>query len=217
MHFTGAHGIDLNASYVRSQARADLNAFTTFFDSMLWPVVGRNEYAPARTDTPHRLLVRGRAMPTPRWLFVGVLDWRSGVPYSVVNEALDFVGPRNDRRFPDLPARRPRGRAPVQDPEHPAVDWRARRQCAQLVPAIRRAGEHLLAGVRLLLQLRVPAVPHPGAVRALNDRDTGPPTSQRAHRAPRASRRRHEESPGPVPANGTLDRFIRVCLEDALS
>ena len=62
--------------------------------------MGRDEYAPARTDTPQRLLVRGRAMPTPRWLFVGVLDWRSGVPYSVVNGALDFVGPRNDRRFP---------------------------------------------------------------------------------------------------------------------
>jgi hypothetical protein len=100
MHFTGDHGIDLNVSYVRSQARADLNAFTTFFDSVLWPVVGRNSFAPARTDTPHRLLARGRALPTPRWLFVGVLDWRSGLPYSVVNEALDFVGRRNDRRFP---------------------------------------------------------------------------------------------------------------------
>ncbi|MQA31362.1 MAG: TonB-dependent receptor [Luteitalea sp.] len=100
LHFTGSRGIDLNVSYVRSKARADLNAFTTFFDSALWPVVGRNAHAPARTDTPHRLLARGRAMPTPRWLFVGVLDWRSGVPYSVVDQALDFVGTRNDRRFP---------------------------------------------------------------------------------------------------------------------
>jgi hypothetical protein len=100
VHYTGEHGIDLNVSYVRSRARADLNAFTTFFDSIIWPVVGRNAYAPARTDTPHRLLVRGRAMPAARWLFTGVLDWRSGVPYSVVNEALDFIGPRNDRRFP---------------------------------------------------------------------------------------------------------------------
>ncbi len=39
-------------------------------------------------------------MPTKSWLLVGVLDWRTGLPYSVVNEALDFVGPRNDRRFP---------------------------------------------------------------------------------------------------------------------
>ena len=40
-------------------------------------------------------------MPTKSWLFVGVLDWRTGLPYSVVNEALDFVGTRNDRRFPN--------------------------------------------------------------------------------------------------------------------
>jgi hypothetical protein len=49
---------------------------------------------------PHRLLVRGRANPIKDWLLVGVLDWRTGLPYSVVNESLDFVGPRNERRFP---------------------------------------------------------------------------------------------------------------------
>lgn len=101
VHFTGGPGIDINASYVRSQARADLNAFTMFFDHVLAPVVGRNAYAPARTDIPHRLLARGRATPLKDWLVVGILDWRSGVPYSVLNESLDFVGTRNDRRFPN--------------------------------------------------------------------------------------------------------------------
>jgi hypothetical protein len=100
VHFSGGPGVDLNASYVRSLARTDLNAFTSFFDSVLWPVVGRNEYAPAPADAPNRFLARGRAMPTPTWLFVGVLDWRTGLPYSVVDDALDFVGPRNSRRFP---------------------------------------------------------------------------------------------------------------------
>jgi hypothetical protein len=100
VHFTGGPGVDLNASYVRSRARADLNAFTGFFDSILWPVVGRDEYAPAPADAPNRFLARGRAMPTPTWLFVGVLDWRTGLPYSVVDAALDFVGPRNAQRFP---------------------------------------------------------------------------------------------------------------------
>jgi hypothetical protein len=101
MHFTGGPGADLNVSYVRSEARADLNAFTWFFDSVLSPVVGRNEYAPARADAPHRILARGRAMPTPTWLVVGVLDWRTGLPYSVVDDALDFVGARNMERFPN--------------------------------------------------------------------------------------------------------------------
>jgi len=100
VHFTRGTLVDLNASYVRSYARADLNAFTTFFDSVLWPVVGVNQYAPARADSPHRLLARSRAMPTKSWLLVGIFDWRTGLPYSVVDEALDFVGNRNDRRFP---------------------------------------------------------------------------------------------------------------------
>ena len=34
--------------------------FTTFFDAVLWPVVGENGYGPASTDVPHRLLARGR-------------------------------------------------------------------------------------------------------------------------------------------------------------
>src|SRR5262245_66088297 len=57
VHFTRGTLLDLNASYVRSYARADLNAFTTFFDSVLWPVVGENQYGPARADSPYRLLV----------------------------------------------------------------------------------------------------------------------------------------------------------------
>jgi hypothetical protein len=100
VHYTAGTLLDVNASYVRSQARADLNAFTTFFDSIMWPIVRPSEYAPARADAPHRLLVRARAMPVSDWLLVGVLDWRTGLPYSVVDEMLDFVGPRNSRRFP---------------------------------------------------------------------------------------------------------------------
>ncbi len=100
VHYTGWRSTDINVSYVRSVARTDLNAFTSFFDSVLWPVFGENGYGPARTDVPHRLLVRGRSRPLQNWLVVGMLDWRSGMPYSVVNETLDFVGDRNGRRFP---------------------------------------------------------------------------------------------------------------------
>jgi hypothetical protein len=100
LHFTAGNRADLNATYARSQARANLNSFTTFFDSVLSPVVGVDQYAPARADVPNRLLGRGRFMPTPRWLVVAVVDWRTGLPYSTVNEMLDFVGSRNSQRFP---------------------------------------------------------------------------------------------------------------------
>ncbi len=100
VHFTAGARVDVNATYARSTAKADLNAFTAFFDSVLQPVVGANSYAPARADAPNRLLARWRVVPADKWLVVGVLDWRDGLPYSTVNEMLDFVGPRNSERFP---------------------------------------------------------------------------------------------------------------------
>jgi hypothetical protein len=92
--------IDISASYMRSAAREDLNALINFYDSVLSPVIGANAYAPAPADAPNRLFVRGRIMPTRSWLLLGTLDWRDGLPYSIVNETLEFVGARNDQRFP---------------------------------------------------------------------------------------------------------------------
>jgi hypothetical protein len=100
VHFTRGSVADLNLSYSRSAARADLNALLNYFGPILWPVVGTNAYAPANADAPNRLLARGRLMPTSRWLLLGILDWRSGLPYSAVDDMLDFVGPRNALRFP---------------------------------------------------------------------------------------------------------------------
>jgi hypothetical protein len=92
---------DFTLTYVRSMARADLNTLTNFYDSVMWPVVGANSYAPSNTDVPHRLFGRGRYQPTNRWLITGVADWRTGFPYSVVDASLDFVGLRNvGYRFP---------------------------------------------------------------------------------------------------------------------
>jgi hypothetical protein len=93
---------DFTLTYIRSMARADLNTFTNFYDTVMWPVVGANAYAPANADVPHRLFARGRYQPTRRWLIAGVADWRTGFPYSVVDQNLDFVGPRNEiYRFPN--------------------------------------------------------------------------------------------------------------------
>ncbi len=78
VHFTHAPGVDLNATYVRSMSRGDLNAFTDFYGAVLSPVVGENAYGPTAADVPHRFFVRGRIMPTSRWLVLGTADWRTG-------------------------------------------------------------------------------------------------------------------------------------------
>ena len=48
----------------------------------------------------HTLYDGHNYVPTNRWLLVGTLDWRTGLPYSVVGETLEFVGPRNAERLP---------------------------------------------------------------------------------------------------------------------
>jgi len=97
-----AHGTraDLNASYVHSSAREDLNSLLNFFDVIPQPIVGVNEYAAAVADARNRVLFRGHVTPTGGWLLVGTVDWRSGLPYSETDENLEFVGPRNVKRFP---------------------------------------------------------------------------------------------------------------------
>jgi hypothetical protein len=101
VHFTRGSRIDVETLYDWSAARGDSNELTSFLDTIVAPVVGANAYAPLGIDVPHRLFARSRILATPRWLLLGVLDWRTGAPYSTVNEVLDFVGPRNERRFPN--------------------------------------------------------------------------------------------------------------------
>jgi len=101
VHFTHGPAFDATATYAHSTARGDLNSLSNYYDAVMWPIVAENAYAPLPGDVPHRLLARGRAMPTPTWLLLGIVDWRSGMPWSAVNEYLDFVGPRNEQyRFP---------------------------------------------------------------------------------------------------------------------
>lgn len=100
-HYTRGSTVDVDMTYTRSRSEGDLNVLASSFDSVLAPIIGDNAYAALNTDVPHRLFIRGRVMPRPKWLVLGILDWRTGVPYSVVNETLDFVGPRNVLRLPN--------------------------------------------------------------------------------------------------------------------
>ena len=100
LHVTRGSSLDISTSYIHSSARQDLNNLIEFYDAVLEPIIGSNAYAPAAADAPNRLFVHGRAMPRGSWMVLGTFEWRSGLPYSIVNDALDFVGPRNDQRFP---------------------------------------------------------------------------------------------------------------------
>jgi len=100
VHFSAGDRADVNVTYTRSRARSDLNTLSNYYDTIMWPVFGQNAYAASPSDAPNRMLARARFTPWPKWLVVGIADWRSGLPYSVTNDTLDFVGLCNVLRFP---------------------------------------------------------------------------------------------------------------------
>jgi len=86
---------DLTVSYVRSNGTRDLNDYDQFFGNIRNPIIRTNEHSLNSTDVPNRLIVRGTLGLPRKWVFSPVYEWRSGFPWSAVNEYQDFVGSRN--------------------------------------------------------------------------------------------------------------------------
>jgi hypothetical protein len=103
--FTGQYKIyrqTLNASYVRSKATGDLNDFNQFFGNDPQAVIQPNSRGPLAFDAPNRFLAWGELNAPWKLTLMPVLDIHTGFPYSVVNQERDFVGPRNEERFPQF-------------------------------------------------------------------------------------------------------------------
>jgi hypothetical protein len=91
----------LNATYVWSRARGDLNSIDNFLGDFPAFVVRPNEYGPQPFDASHRFLVYGQLRMPLDINVAPLVEIRSGFPFSFVDERLDFVGPQNQAgRFP---------------------------------------------------------------------------------------------------------------------
>ncbi|HYM25185.1 MAG TPA: TonB-dependent receptor, partial [Vicinamibacterales bacterium] len=100
LRYSRSAAVDVKATYTRSSAAGDLNSFANFFDTMMSPIITPNAFGPASTDVPNRLFARGHWLLSPRWQMIGIVDWRSGLPYSIVDADRDVVGARNALRMP---------------------------------------------------------------------------------------------------------------------
>lgn len=89
-------------SYVRSKARGDLNDFNGYYGDFGVPIVRANQFSNLSIDVPNRLLAWGNVALPHKITVSPILEWRSGFPYSVVDENQNFVGTRNanNQRFP---------------------------------------------------------------------------------------------------------------------
>ncbi len=101
--FRFQEGRNIFLSYVRSQARGNLNDFNTYFGNFKHAVIRPDEYGKQPFDAPNRLLFWGDFALPHDLVFTPVVDWHTGFPFSIVNGPQDFVGPRNEGgRFPNL-------------------------------------------------------------------------------------------------------------------
>ena len=86
---------DISVSYVRSHSTRDLNDYDQFFGNFRNPIIRKNEDSLSPTDVPNRMIVRGTIGLGAKWVFSPLYEWRTGFPWSAVNEFQDFVGSRN--------------------------------------------------------------------------------------------------------------------------
>lgn len=96
------NGDHVTGSYVRSSTKGDLNNFVSLFGDLRDPIIRANQYAPQAFDVPNRFLVWG-IVNVPHGITVApTMEYRTGFPYTVVDDRQQVVGSRNDERFPDL-------------------------------------------------------------------------------------------------------------------
>jgi hypothetical protein len=86
---------DLTVSYVRSHSTRDLNDYDQFYGNFRNPIIRPNENSLSPTDVPNRIIVRGTIGLPGKWVITPLYEWRTGFPWSAVNEFQDFVGTRN--------------------------------------------------------------------------------------------------------------------------
>jgi TonB dependent receptor len=94
------HRSTLNASYVRSRAYGDLNDFNQFFGNDPQSVIQPNQRGRLNFDAPNRFLAWEEIAAPWKLTFAPVLDTHTGFPYSTIDQSREFVGPRNQLRFP---------------------------------------------------------------------------------------------------------------------
>jgi hypothetical protein len=94
---------ELFFSYSKSRSTGDLNNFGTLYQNQRSPLVFENESSLFELDVPHRLLAWG-VWTLPHDIEIGPgLEWRSGFPYTVLDERYLPVGERNrSGRFPNF-------------------------------------------------------------------------------------------------------------------
>lgn len=89
-------------SYVNSRSRGDVNEFNTYIGNFPFPVVRPNQYARGPVDLPHRFLAWGIVHLPWKMRFSPIVEYRNGLPFSVLDAKQNYVGAASSKRFPNF-------------------------------------------------------------------------------------------------------------------
>jgi hypothetical protein len=87
-------------SYVRSNARGDLNDFSTYLGTFAVPVLRPNQFGNLSTDMPNRFLAWGLLQLPLGFRVAPLIELRTGFPYAVTDAAQNWVGIPYSNRLP---------------------------------------------------------------------------------------------------------------------
>jgi hypothetical protein len=99
LHFTIRRNHEVNASYIRSQTRGDLNNLSSVLIPFEQPVIRPNVYGILPYDIPNRVVAWGIFSLPKRIKFSPIADLHSGQPYSNIDTLQNYVGTPNGQRF----------------------------------------------------------------------------------------------------------------------
>ena len=99
VRFTVHEHNQVNASYIRSQTRGDLNNLSSVLIPFAQPVIRPNVYGILPYDVPNRFVTWGIFSLPRRFTFSPIVDLHSGYPYSNIDVLQDYVGIPNGQRF----------------------------------------------------------------------------------------------------------------------
>jgi hypothetical protein len=99
VRFTIKERNEVNASYIWSRLRGDLNNLSDVMIPFLEPVIRPNVYGVLPSDVPQRLITWGVFSLPKKFILSPILDVHSGYAYSNVDVLQDYVGTPNGQRF----------------------------------------------------------------------------------------------------------------------
>jgi hypothetical protein len=99
VRFTVHQNNEVNASYIWSRSRGDLNNLSDVMIPFLQPVIRPNVYGILPSDVPQRVVTWGVFALPKKFTFSPILDVHTGYAYSNVDVLQDYVGTPNGQRF----------------------------------------------------------------------------------------------------------------------